>query len=139
MDKKASFTAELASLHPILNWVGSHLEKTSFSDVEVRRIELALEEGIVNIISYAYQGTVGMIDVSFHSEEGKYVELTFEDSGEPFNPLTHKKERDPFVPIEEMEIGGLGIHFMKELMDKVEYKREGDKNTLRLQKKLPKD
>ncbi len=137
MDKKASFTAELASLYPILNWVGSHLEKTPFSDVEVRRIELALEEGLVNIISYAYQGTVGVIDVSFHLEEGKYVELTFEDGGEPFNPLTHKKERDPFVPIEEMEEGGLGIQFMKELMDKVEYKRDQEKNILILRKKLP--
>lgn len=131
-----TFKAELASLHPILNWVRDHLEKTGLSDVEIRRIEIALEEGLVNIISYAYQGETGTIDVSVEHHEGEFVEITFKDQGLPFNPLKHKKEIDPLIPVEDMEVGGLGILFMQKLMDKVEYIRHGDSNILILRKNL---
>ncbi len=132
------FTAELASLHPILEWVCEHLEETNLSDIDIRRIEIALEEGIVNIISYAYQGKVGNIEVSFEHCEGDHVTITFKDTGLPFNPLKHKKEIDPFTPVEELEEGGLGILFMQKLMDKVEYIRQNDTNILILRKNLPK-
>ena len=88
---KKSFSAELASLQTILRWVSQHLEETNLSDVEIRRIEIAIEEGIVNIISYAYQGKVGDIEASFEHHIGEYVEITFKDTGFPFNPLKQKK------------------------------------------------
>lgn len=131
-----TFKAELASLPLILDWVRDHLEKTSLSDVEIRRIEIALEEGLVNIISYAYQGETGTIDVSVEHKEGEFVEITFKDQGLPFNPLKHKKEIDPLIPVEDMEVGGLGILFMQKLMDKVEYIRQGGSNILILRKNL---
>ena len=131
-----TFKAELSSLHPMLNWIRDHLKEIGFSDVERRRIEVALEEGLVNIISYAYQGEVGTIDISVKHEEGKFVEIIFKDHGLPFNPLKHKKEIDPLLPIEEMEIGGFGILFMQKLMDKVEYIRQDDANLLILIKNL---
>ena len=87
-----TFTAELASLHPILEWIRNYLEDTGLSDVEIRRIEIALEEGLVNIFCYAYQGKVGNIAISLSHEEGDYVEIIFNDTGLPFNPLKHKKE-----------------------------------------------
>lgn len=132
-----TFTAELASLHPILDWIRKDLEDTSLSDVEIRRIEIALEEGLVNIFCYAYQGKVGNIDISISHEEGSYVEIIFKDKGLPFNPLKHKREVDPLIPIESLEEGGLGILFMQKLMDKVEYRREDDTNVLTLRKNLP--
>lgn len=138
MDNAASFSAELSSLYPMLEWVRERLEAVELSDVEVRRIEIALEEGLVNIISYAYQGEVGTIDLEFHYVEEDYVELIIRDSGLPFNPLKHRREVDPLTPIEELEVGGLGILFIQKLMDKVEYNRLNEKNTLILKKKLPK-
>lgn len=132
-----TFTAELASLYTILDWIRSYLEETGLSDVEIRRIEIALEEGLVNIFSYAYQGKVGEITIVVHHEVGSFVEITFKDKGLPFNPLKHKKEIDPLVPIESLEEGGLGILFMQKLMDKVEYRRENDSNIITLRKNLP--
>ena len=133
---KKSFAAELASLQAILQWVSQYFEETNLSDVEIRRIEIALEEGIVNIISYAYQGKVGDIEISFDHHIGEYVEITFKDTGLPFNPLKHKKEIDPLASVEEIEEGGLGILFMQKLMDKVEYTRKNDTNILTLRKNL---
>ena len=44
-----TFTAELASLHPILEWIRNYLEDTGLSDVEIRRIEIALEKGLQSL------------------------------------------------------------------------------------------
>lgn len=131
-----TFKAELSAILSILDWIRIQLEKTGLSDVEIRRIEIALEEGIMNIISYAYQGEVGTIEVSIDHLDGEYIEITLKDHGLPFNPLKHKKEIDPLIPVEEMEVGGLGILFMQKLMDKVEYIRKNNTNILRLRKNL---
>ena len=131
-----TFSAELSSLHPILDWVRTHLEETGLSDVEIRRIEIALEEGLVNIFAYAYQGETGLIHIRVRHEEKEFVEIIFEDEGAPFNPLKHPKNVDPLAPLEERELGGLGILFMEKLMDKVEYRRQSEKNILSLKKYL---
>ncbi len=137
MEEQKSFTATLSELYAMLGWVCEKLDQTGLSDVEVRRIEIALEEGLVNVISYAYQGKEGTVVISIQFEEGKYVEITIEDSGLPFNPLKHKRKVDPFIPVEELEEGGLGILFMQKLMDKVEYQRVKTKNQLTMRKNLP--
>ncbi len=137
MEEQKSFTATLNDLYAMLGWIREKLEQTGLSDVEVRRIEIALEEGLVNVISYAYQWKKGTIELSIQFKEGKYVEITIEDSGLPFNPLKHKRKDDLFMPIEELEEGGLGILFMQRLMDKIEYQRVKKKNQLIMRKNLP--
>ena len=91
----------------------------------------------MNVISYAYQGVEGEITLQYRQVVGEYIEIVIEDSGLPFNPLRHKKEIDPLIPVEELEEGGLGILFMQKLMDKVEYQRVYEKNLLTLRKNLP--
>jgi len=51
MEEQKSFTATLSELYAMLGWVCETLDQTGLSDVEVRRIEIALEEGLVNVIS----------------------------------------------------------------------------------------
>jgi anti-sigma regulatory factor (Ser/Thr protein kinase) len=102
MEEQKSFNANLSELYAMLGWVREKLDQTGLSDIEVRRIEIALEEGLVNVISYAYQGEEGKIALSIRCEKGKYVEIMIEDSGLPFNPLKHKRKIDPFVPVEDL-------------------------------------
>ncbi|NRA89675.1 MAG: ATP-binding protein [Simkaniaceae bacterium] len=137
MEDTTKFPAQLAFLHSMLGWIRERLEGSGLSDVEIRRIEIALEEGLVNVISYAYQGVEGEITLQYRQVVGEYIEIVIEDSGLPFNPLRHKKEIDPLIPVEELEEGGLGILFMQKLMDKVEYQRVYEKNLLTLRKNLP--
>lgn len=131
-----TFNAKLSALPSMLDWIRIRLEKAGFSDVEIRRIEIALEEGLVNIISYAYQGEAGTIEISIDHFDGEYIEITLKDHGLPFNPLKQKKEVDPLIPVEVMKVGGLGILFMQKLMDKVEYIRHHNANILSLRKNL---
>ena len=112
-------------------------------------INLALEEAVSNVMLYAYPGTGGNVFVEFNrgvTGEGLPVtgdglrvtgELVFtiSDSGIPFDP-TQQKEADITLSAEEREIGGLGIHLVRQIMDEVSYERVDDKNVLTLIKNI---
>jgi hypothetical protein len=57
--------------------------------------------------------------------------IRFSDHGNPFNPLD-RDEVDTDKPIEEREIGGLGIHFIKNLTDSQSYEYKDGMNILTL-------
>jgi len=99
-------------------------------------ILIAVEEIFVNIASYAYEPAQDGI-VSLYVSINENAVIRFEDSGKPFDPL---KSNDPDLetPIIERKIGGLGIHFVKKLMDDVEYVYEGGKNILTITKGITK-
>ena len=61
--------------------------------------------------------------------------FTITDSGIPFDP-TQKEEADISLSVEEREIGGLGIHLVRQIMDEVRYERKDDKNVLTLIKTI---
>ena len=105
-------------------------------------INLALEEAVSNVMLYAYPGTGGNVFVEFNRGvtgdglpvTGRLV-FTISDSGIPFDP-TQQKEADITLSAEEREIGGLGIHLVRQIMDEVSYERVEDKNVLTLVKKI---
>jgi serine/threonine-protein kinase RsbW len=97
---------------------------------------LALEEIVVNIMRYGHpEGGKHEILVRL-SFEGGLVTVAVEDDGVPFNPL-EATEPDLNRPLEERSIGGLGIHLVRNLMDGVDYRREGGRNCLVLRKRVP--
>ena len=63
----------------------------------------------------------------------EHIEMEFEDRGREFNPL-EIGEPDFETPVEERQLGGLGIHLVKKMMDETKYRREGDRNILLLRK-----
>lgn len=94
-------------------------------------INLALEEAVTNVMLYAYPGTSGQVLVEFTPP----MTFTITDSGIPFDP-TQKEEVDTTLSAEDREIGGLGIHLVRQIMDEVRYARIDDKNVLTLVKNL---
>ena len=97
-------------------------------------INLALEEMVSNVMLYAYPGKSGQVFVEFNRRKDSIV-FTISDSGIPFDPTQHG-EVDTTLSAEERPIGGLGIHLVKQLMDEVQYERQGDKNVLTLVKRI---
>ena len=57
------------------------------------------------------------------------MRLIIQDRGIPFNPF-QKTPPDLSKPLEEREIGGLGIHLVRQLMDEYEYNRQIDRNVV---------
>lgn len=97
------------------------------------RLRLALEESVQNVADYAYADD-GYLDVSIEKENG-FLIITLCDGGEPFNPL-EIKEPVLDMPIEDRKVGGLGIHFVRKIMDKINYRFENQQNKLILKYRM---
>jgi len=94
---------------------------------------VSIEEILTNIIKYGFdEDGVHPIHITFRHINEK-VEMEFEDRGREFNPL-EISEPDLDTPIENRQLGGLGIHLVKKMMDEAKYRREGDRNILMLRK-----
>jgi len=94
---------------------------------------VSIEEILTNIIKYGFDEE-GMhpIHVTFRHVKG-HIEMEFEDRGREFNPL-EIGEPDLDSPIENRQLGGLGIHLVRKMMEEAKYRREGDRNILMLRK-----
>lgn len=100
-------------------------------------LNLALDEILTNIISYGFApGVRSEIEVDLFLDDNKLVARVL-DRGRPFNPLL-ETSADLESGVEERQIGGLGIHFAKRLMDEIDYWRQSDKNCLLLVKRFKK-
>lgn len=107
-----------------------HLAADIVSDVQI-----ALDEVLTNIVDYGYADEAKHeIRVCLRVVHG-VLEITVEDDGVPFNPL-ESAEPDTSASLQERKIGGVGLHFVKNLMDEVGYDRVGDRNRLFLKKNL---
>jgi serine/threonine-protein kinase RsbW len=96
---------------------------------------VALDEALDNIISYGYEpGERSEIMVRLASATGEIV-VEIEDAGRPFDPL-QAPTPDLSGSLRERKVGGLGIHFIKNLVDEVTYDRIAGRNRLRLSKRL---
>jgi len=131
----STYPAKLEDLNDMLGFILGYAREQGFDDKKIGKIRLAMEEILVNIISYAYPETTGSIDIACSPAEGDKAGITIEvkDLGVPFNMLD-KEDPDTTLPMEERQIGGLGIFFAKQIMDVLTYERDGDANILRLTK-----
>jgi sigma-B regulation protein RsbU (phosphoserine phosphatase) len=139
------FESKLADTLSIKNDVHDVLKLNQFQkafyaqmDIDkslARQLQLAVEEAVVNVIDYAYPiGTDGDITINMMSDD-KYLKIIIIDSGVVFDP-TLKEKTDTTLSAEDRQIGGLGIHLVRELMGSINYEREGGKNVLTLIKNL---
>jgi sigma-B regulation protein RsbU (phosphoserine phosphatase) len=98
-------------------------------------LNLAMEEAVVNVMDYAYpDGQKGNVDIEVTADQ-EWMTFVITDTGIAFDPTT-KEDADTTLSAEERPIGGLGIFLVRQLMDDINYKREGNKNVLTLGKKL---
>lgn len=102
-------------------------------DEVVGALRLALEEIVVNVIRHGYR------DVDTHAIRvrvaltGKQCTVVVADDARPYDPLS-RATPDIDADIDDRPIGGLGIFFVRELMDEVDYRREHEQNILTIKK-----
>lgn len=98
-------------------------------------VTLALDEMLANVILHGLpNSTEHEIIVQLCLEPG-FVTVAVEDEGFPFNPLD-APEPDLTGPIEKRSIGGLGIHLVKNIMDKLDYQRQDGRNCVVMKKRV---
>ena len=134
--RELTLPAEVERLPEVLSFIEELLEQVLCPMKAQMQICVAAEEVFVNIASYAYAPDTGMAELHVEcAEDPASVTLTFIDSGRPFDPLA-KEDPDVSLPVEEREIGGLGIFMTKKTMDRLHYEYVGGKNRLTLVKML---
>jgi len=128
------YDADLNNLPKFEKFISDIARNCGFENSVIMKIQLAIEEIIVNIISYSYpEEKQGRITLSCVKQDNNALVLKIEDGGVPFN-LLDAETPDITQPVETRDIGGLGIFLTRQFMDKIEYKRENNKNILLLTK-----
>ena len=122
--------AKLEKLSVISDFLLASLRYFDLAERKIRDVQLAVDEACSNIIKYGYPDTedVGLITIICSLRDNE-VAIVIRDSGTPFDPTTAQPP-DLTANLEERVIGGLGIHFMKTLMDELTYEYRDVKNVL---------
>jgi anti-sigma regulatory factor (Ser/Thr protein kinase) len=123
--------ARLESLEPFCIFVLEKLNQSHLPPELAPKIELALEEVLMNIIHYAYPQGDGDILLECSVEGQRGFCLRIHDWGSPFNPLT-RQATDISLGITLRPIGGWGILLVRKMADELNYARQDDKNVLTL-------
>lgn len=132
---KLTINSEQSELDAIVNFVENLELEWRLGPKTAGEINLMLEELFINTVSYGYpDGGAGTVEIGFSLSDG-ILTLEFSDDGKSFDPLSIK-EADTGLDIELRGIGGLGMHLIRKLSDKIEYKRLNGRNILTITKKV---
>ncbi len=135
MQRSITLSNDVKQVEHLAQFVDEVCEAMHFGPQDTMQLNLALEEAVVNVMSYAYPaGTKGDINIEAEANDRR-LKFIVSDSGVPFDP-TAKEEVDTSLSVEERPIGGLGIHLVRQIMDSINYERVDGKNILTLRKKI---
>ncbi|TDF97144.1 ATP-binding protein [Paenibacillus piri] len=124
---------DLNELVRLREWFSECAGPLSIDPKTLFHLNLVCDELITNTIVYGYKtAEERQIRVCLTVGE-QAIELVITDDGIAFDPLSIP-EADTKEALDDRKIGGLGIHFVREVMDEVTYERTGDQNTIRLKK-----
>ena len=121
--------ADTANLERFREFAVSRMEQWGLSFALIPKMELVLEELLVNVCSYAYGDAQGEVELALSAADEEALTLVIRDWGTAYDPLT-AKEPDLTLGIEERGIGGLGVHFVRQMARELGYERVGDANEL---------
>ncbi|WP_142848225.1 ATP-binding protein [Telmatospirillum sp. J64-1] len=125
----------LRGIPPVLDTLAELCEAQGLAPQVAMRLTLALDEVLTNVVSYGFEPDQAQdISVSFTIEDG-WLETIVSDGGRPFDPLSLPPP-DLDASLDERQVGGLGIHFMRQLMDNVSYQYSNGRNILTMKKNL---
>ncbi len=126
---------KMEELDRMVSWLENTAEEWGFQPMLTLNLNLVLEEAFSNIVNYAYTDTnKHLIEIGFEMNDS-ILTVQITDDGRPYDP-TLNKDPDLTLPVEQREIGGLGIYLIKQVMDQVTYERSGNKNRLILTKEI---
>ena len=134
-EKTITLVNKISQLEKLADSLESVSKEWRLPDFVTLNLNLVLEELFSNIVFYGYEDENEHEIRVLLSFENKVITLQVEDDAREFNPLL---VAHPVIdgPIEEREIGGLGIHLVRRIMDEITYEHQEGKNILTLRKKI---
>lgn len=135
--KKLTLPACIENLEPLQEFITACARRHSLPEDRILKLQLGSEEALMNIFSYAYpENAPGNVTVCCALSDDHNLLISFEDKGPAFDVLS-VEDPDTGLSLEERTVGGLGIFFIKKMIDEVWYTRKENKNTLTFRMALP--
>jgi len=128
---KTTFDAVHSANEDASRWLA---QREASADVQYLA-NLVIEELVTNCIKYGYEDTgehVVEVRLKLSADE---LAVTVTDDGQPFNPL-ELPTPELQAPVENRPIGGLGIHLVRQMSDRMEYVRADGKNRVTVRKSI---
>lgn len=103
----------------------------------INKIVMCMDELVINVISYAYPDKADhQIEIEAKVDATKHeVNITIKDDGIEFDP-TNPTKPNIYHPLQSKQLGGLGLHIVSSVLDKMVYQRENNMNILTVTKSL---
>ena len=134
MQQSLSVPGRYDRLEQISSFIEQAGQAAGLDEVAICRCQLAVDEACTNIIEHGYQGEdLGPIDITCEAGAGELT-ITIADQARPFDVQTVRAP-DLHAELEDMQVGGLGLYFIRKVMDDVEFTVEDGSNKLVLTKK----
>jgi|SRR5580693_7734705 anti-sigma regulatory factor (Ser/Thr protein kinase) len=96
---------------------------------EIDKLDLVMEEILVNVARYAYGPDTGTTEVTYWQTSPGRLRVEISDQGRPFNPLAAGPP-DLSRGLADRPIGGLGVFLARNLVGSMAYRREDGRNVL---------
>lgn len=121
------------------DWLQATCQRLDVPAASSGKLDLCLNEVLANLIDHGgarasscpVQLTLERVGGEEGGDEGGLATLTISDAGPPFDPLSFSRKPLPRT-LQEAEPGGLGLLLVNRFMDECSYRREGDRNVLKL-------
>ena len=122
-----SMSASMDDIGTLEPFIAQAAQQAGLEDRETKRLRLAVEEAVANVINY---GEATVITLHAAVEDSQLV-LTIDDDGQPFDP-TIDSTTDFSVPADQRPPGGLGIMYLHKMTDGLDYQRIDGHNILKI-------
>lgn len=114
------FPAQFRVLDDLREFVGQKAQVCGLDDKSVYAVQLAVDEAFTNIIEHAFDGESDQSIRCICECTPAALEITIIDCGKPFNPAD-VPDPDLVSDLEDRQVGGLGMYFMRKMMDDVQF------------------
>jgi len=134
-EMSATFANDTAEIAKVAGEIERFLDAAQVPEKVIFQLNLSIDELVTNTILYGFDDQAEhQIEVKVRSSADEVV-VTIEDDGHAFDPFSPSaKPVDTSLSIEERQIGGLGLHFVKTMMSQVSYARIGERNLVTLRR-----
>ncbi len=127
--KRLTLPATTGSISAFSQFVRGGAVAAGVAENEFGKLDLILEEILVNVARYAYSPESGSVEVAYAPAGPHQLRVEIADFGRVFNPL-QADPPDLSRGLAERPIGGLGVFLVRSMVDSIAYRREGDRNIL---------
>ncbi|MGH8491659.1 MAG: SpoIIE family protein phosphatase [Moraxellaceae bacterium] len=133
------FPALIPAAADMFSWLAQWCQSNAVPEEVLQDLKLVAEEVFVNIVHYSGLPRTALISMQLARDaELGGVGMEFIDAGKPWNPLLESPEPDLGLTTEDTDIGGLGVHLVRELTNEQCYRREFSDNRFCVVKRIPK-